>query len=79
MSYVCSIHYLDSPLPPFSTTFYKRVIVFLLYFAVGGDQMNTAPRSNASRNIWGPSLGGLDDIADLQRMLGGIPGATSEN
>nr|XP_019067565.1 ubiquitin domain-containing protein DSK2b-like [Solanum lycopersicum] len=45
----------------------------------GGAQMNTAPRSNASRNIWGPSLGGLDDIADLQRMLGGIPGATSEN
>ena len=41
--------------------------------------MNTAPRSNASRTIWGPSPGGLDDIADLQRMLGGIPGASSEN
>nr|XP_025884878.1 ubiquitin domain-containing protein DSK2a-like [Solanum lycopersicum] len=45
----------------------------------GGAQMNTAPRSNASRNILGPSPGGLDDIADLQRMLGGIPGASSEN
>nr|XP_025885007.1 ubiquitin domain-containing protein DSK2b-like [Solanum lycopersicum] len=45
----------------------------------GGAQMNTSPRSNTSRNIWGPSPGGLDDIADLQRMLGGIPGASSEN
>lgn len=79
MSYVCSIHYLDSPLPPFSTIFDKRGIVFFLYFVVGVAQMNTAPRSNASRNIWGPSPGGLDDIADLQRMLGGIPGASSEN
>lgn len=67
------------PLTPFSTTFDKRGIVFLHYFAVGGAQMNTAPRSNASRNILGPSPGGLDDIADLQRMLGGIPGASSEN
>ncbi|XP_069150434.1 ubiquitin domain-containing protein DSK2b-like [Solanum lycopersicum] len=45
----------------------------------GGAQMNTAPRSNASRNIWGPSPGCLDDVAYLQRMLGGIPGASSEN
>ncbi|XP_015169599.1 ubiquitin domain-containing protein DSK2b-like isoform X1 [Solanum tuberosum] len=46
---------------------------------IGGAQMNTTPRSNAARNIWEPPLGGLDDLPDLQRMLGGMPDASSEN
>ncbi|KAK6796565.1 hypothetical protein RDI58_004266 [Solanum bulbocastanum] len=45
---------------------------------IGGAQMNTTPRSNAARNSWGPPLGGLDDLPDLQRMLGGMPDASSE-
>ncbi|KAG5620860.1 hypothetical protein H5410_006078 [Solanum commersonii] len=46
---------------------------------IGGAQMNTTPRSNAARNIWRSPLGGLDDLPDLQQMLGGIPNASFEN
>ncbi|KAJ8550150.1 hypothetical protein K7X08_033857 [Anisodus acutangulus] len=45
----------------------------------GGAQMNTTARSNASGDTRAPPLGGLGALPDLQRMLGGMPDASSVN
>ncbi|KAJ8544757.1 hypothetical protein K7X08_017340 [Anisodus acutangulus] len=45
----------------------------------GGAQMNTTARSNAAGDTRAPPLGGLGALPDLQRMLGGMPDASSVN
>lgn len=61
-----------------STTFDKQGIVFF-YFAAGGAQRNTSARSNAAGDTRASPLGGLGALPDLQRMLGGMPDASSVN
>ncbi|XP_060191457.1 ubiquitin domain-containing protein DSK2b-like isoform X1 [Lycium barbarum] len=45
----------------------------------GGAQMNTTARSNAAGDTRAPPVGGLGALPDLQRMLGGMPDASSVN
>ncbi|KAK4348010.1 hypothetical protein RND71_034349 [Anisodus tanguticus] len=53
-------------------------IVAFIDFAAGGAQMNTTARSNAAGDTRAPPLGGLGALP-LQRMLGGMPDASSVN
>ncbi|XP_075105573.1 ubiquitin domain-containing protein DSK2b isoform X2 [Nicotiana tabacum] len=45
----------------------------------GAAQMNTTARSNAAADTRAPPLGGFGALPDLQRMLGGMPDASSLN